>query len=119
MRWLVSVLALLFAALVSAKSAAGDRLLVVLDDVAEKDAYTTFLEDVKGMSAIDVSARLLFERTVLTDTARGMSITYETPKSEDLALFKHGERSYDHVLFLPSKVKGEFQPSPLQSKSKN
>ena len=43
---------------------------------------------------------------LIIDVARGMEITYETPKSEHLALFRLGERTYDHVLFLPSKVKG-------------
>ena len=37
-----------------------------------------------------------------------MDISYETPRSENLALFNLGERTYDHVLFLPTKVKGEL-----------
>lgn len=37
---------------------------------------------------------------------RGFEITYETPKSDQLALFSLGERNYDHILFLPTKVKG-------------
>jgi hypothetical protein len=48
MQWLVSLFVLLLAACASARSAFGNKLLVVLDDVAEKDAYSTFLEDVKG-----------------------------------------------------------------------
>ncbi|KAM0470415.1 hypothetical protein ACHAPX_009945 [Trichoderma viride] len=76
--------ALVYAAAVSAVSTAGNRLLVVLDDVAEKDLYSQFLGDL---------------------TARGYDVSYETPRSEGLALFHLGERKYDHLLFLPSKVK--------------
>ena len=49
----------------------------------------------------------------LTDTmttpplGRGFKISYETPKSESLQLFHLGERTYDHILLLPSKTKGE------------
>ncbi|KAM0247633.1 hypothetical protein ACHAQJ_009773 [Trichoderma viride] len=82
---LLSVAALLYAAAVSAVSTAGNRLLVVLDDVAEKDTYGQFLGDL---------------------TARGFDVSYETPRSEGLSLFHLGERKYDHLLFLPSKVKG-------------
>lgn len=41
--------------------------------------------------------------------ARGFDITYETPKSENVKLFNLGERNYDHVVFLPTKVKGTKQ----------
>ncbi|PTB35700.1 uncharacterized protein TrAFT101_010550 [Trichoderma asperellum] len=77
--------ALVYAAAVSAVSTAGNRLLVVLDDVAEKDLYSQFLGDLTG---------------------RGYDVSYETPRSEGLSLFHLGERKYDHLLFLPSKVKG-------------
>ncbi|KAF7546047.1 hypothetical protein G7Z17_g8697 [Cylindrodendrum hubeiense] len=85
MRSLVSFVLLLFTALVSALSSSGTRLLVVLDAVEEKDAYSTFFTDL---------------------VERGYEITYETPKSEGLSLFEHGERNYDHLIFLPSKIKG-------------
>jgi oligosaccharyltransferase complex subunit beta len=45
---LLSAAALLYAAAVSAVSTAGNRLLVVLDDVAEKDTYGQFLGDLTG-----------------------------------------------------------------------
>jgi oligosaccharyltransferase complex subunit beta len=45
MRSLLSVAVLLFAAIVSAVSTAGDRLLVVADDVADTEAYGKFFED--------------------------------------------------------------------------
>ncbi|KAI2637767.1 Dolichyl-diphosphooligosaccharide-protein glycosyltransferase 48kDa subunit [Hypomontagnella submonticulosa] len=85
MKSLISLFVLLCAALVHAISSSGDRLLVVLEDVAEKETYSKFLGDLEG---------------------RGFQVNYETPKSEGLNLFHLGERSYDHVLFLPTKSKG-------------
>ncbi|KAJ2900347.1 hypothetical protein MKZ38_002480 [Zalerion maritima] len=74
------------AALVHATSSAGSRLLVISDDVAaDKETYSTFLGDVES---------------------RGFDITFEAPKSESLKLFTLGERSYDHILLLPTKGKG-------------
>lgn len=52
MRSLVSFLVLLFAAVARAVSSSGDRLLVVLDDAAEKAAYSKFLGDLEGMSPV-------------------------------------------------------------------
>jgi hypothetical protein len=37
---------------------------------------------------------------------RSYQITYETPKSESLQLFYLGERTYDHIIFFPTKIKG-------------
>ncbi|KAM0342084.1 hypothetical protein ACHAPU_009697 [Fusarium lateritium] len=85
MRSLLSLALFLFAALVSAVSTVGNRLLVVLDNPEDKEAYTTFFRDL---------------------TERGYDVSYETPKSESLSLFEHGERSYDHLVFLPTKTKG-------------
>ncbi|KAI0172640.1 Dolichyl-diphosphooligosaccharide-protein glycosyltransferase 48kDa subunit [Hypoxylon sp. FL1284] len=85
MKSLISFAVLLFAVLAHAISSSGDRLLVVLEDVAEKESYSKFLGDLEG---------------------RGFQINYETPKSEGLSLFHLGERSYDHVLFFPIKSKG-------------
>ncbi|OTA82281.1 hypothetical protein M434DRAFT_401085 [Hypoxylon sp. CO27-5] len=85
MKLLISFVVLLWAALAHAISSSGDRLLVVLDDVAEKESYSKFLSDLDS---------------------RGFQINYETPKSEGLSLFHLGEKSYDHVLFLPTKSKG-------------
>lgn len=50
MRSFLSLVFLLGAALVAAVSNGGSRLLVVLDDVAEKDAYGYFLGDLTGWS---------------------------------------------------------------------
>ncbi len=50
MRSLVSFLLLALVAAVQAISSnGGNRLLVILEDVAEKDGYTKFLGDLEGM----------------------------------------------------------------------
>ncbi|WYZ39343.1 hypothetical protein EsH8_III_001257 [Colletotrichum jinshuiense] len=85
MRSLLSLCLLFLAAAVHAVSVTGGRLLAILDDVAEKEGYSKFLGDLES---------------------RGFTITYETPKSDSLQLFKLGERVYDHVLLFPSKIKG-------------
>ncbi|KAL1872285.1 hypothetical protein VTK73DRAFT_1667 [Phialemonium thermophilum] len=95
MKSLFSLSILLLATLVSAISSAGDRLLAVFDDVAEKSNYSKFLADLEE---------------------RGFKISYETPKSDTLSLFELGERAYDHIIFFPSKIKGlgpNLTPSAL------
>ncbi|KAG5983743.1 hypothetical protein E4U55_007271 [Claviceps digitariae] len=84
MRTILSAVVLLLAAVASAVSTAGNRLLVVLDDVADKDNYKQFFGDL---------------------TERGYQISYETPRSDHVKLFHLGERTYDHLVFLPAKVK--------------
>ncbi|KFY81410.1 hypothetical protein V500_11447 [Pseudogymnoascus sp. VKM F-4518 (FW-2643)] len=85
MRVLLSFLILGLLGIASALSTSGNRLLVVLEELAEKDKYSKFFGDLKG---------------------RGFDITFESPKSDSLALFQLGERAYDHLLILPSKSKG-------------
>ncbi|KAL4904503.1 hypothetical protein BDW74DRAFT_154006 [Aspergillus multicolor] len=89
MRWSPSLLLFGFLAAVNALSSSGNRLLVVLEDTAEKGLYSTLWGDLK---------------------ARGYNLIFESPKSEQLSLFELGERAYDHVLLLPPKSKG-FGPS--------
>ena len=48
MRWLLSFLVLAIAAVASAKSFTGNRLLVVLEEQAEREKYSVFLEDLAG-----------------------------------------------------------------------
>ena len=48
MRWLLSFLVLAIAAVASAKSFTGDRLLVVLEGQVEREKYSVFLEDLAG-----------------------------------------------------------------------
>lgn len=49
MRSLLSVAAVLLAAVANAASSSGDRLLVILEDVAEKAAYSKFFADLEGV----------------------------------------------------------------------
>lgn len=46
---LLSLFVFLFAAVVSAISTSGNRLLVILDDVAEKESYSKFLGDLESL----------------------------------------------------------------------
>lgn len=48
MRSLLNWAVLVFVALATAASTTGNRLLVVMGDVAEKDAYSKFLGDLQG-----------------------------------------------------------------------
>ena len=48
MRWLLSFLVLTIVAVVKAASFTGNRLLVVLDEQAEREKYSVFLEDLTG-----------------------------------------------------------------------
>lgn len=48
MRSLIKLALLLFAVAAAAMSTAGNRLLVVLDNVADQDAYAQFFGDLKG-----------------------------------------------------------------------
>ncbi|KAJ9295163.1 hypothetical protein DTO271G3_6333 [Paecilomyces variotii] len=85
MRWFLSFLLLCFSGAVHALSTSGNRLLVVLEEAAEKDAYSTFWGDLE---------------------ARGFDISFESPKNDKLSLFHLGDRAYDHLLILPPKSKG-------------
>lgn len=42
----------------------------------------------------------------LSLSARGFTLSFESPKSTSLSLFKHGELAYDHLILLPPKSKG-------------
>jgi len=48
----------------------------------------------------------------LRSKARGYKLTFESPKNDKLALFRHGERAFDHILLLPPKSKGRLS-APL------
>jgi len=47
MRWLFSFLALAFVGLVQALSSSGNRLLVVIDEVGDKNKYSKFWGDLE------------------------------------------------------------------------
>ncbi|KAJ4356765.1 oligosaccharyl transferase glycoprotein complex, beta subunit [Didymosphaeria variabile] len=85
MRWLFSFLLLALLGAVQALSSSGQRLLVILDEEAEKEKYSVLLEDL---------------------SSRGFHTTVQSPKADKLSLFRHGERAYDHVILLPAKSKG-------------
>ncbi|KAJ5108523.1 hypothetical protein N7456_005198 [Penicillium angulare] len=85
MRWCLALLICAFVATVNALSSSGSRLLVVLDETTEKSTYSTLWSDLE---------------------ARGYDLSFESPKSDKLSLFEHGERAYDHLLILPPKSKG-------------
>ncbi|KAF2469261.1 Dolichyl-diphosphooligosaccharide-protein glycosyltransferase 48kDa subunit [Lindgomyces ingoldianus] len=85
MRWLSSFLLLVLLGVAQALSSSGRKLLVVLEEAAEKERFGGFFGDLE---------------------ARGFHLTFESPKSTSLSLLKHGERAYDHLLLLPAKSKG-------------
>ncbi|KAI1971940.1 oligosaccharyl transferase glycoprotein complex, beta subunit [Ophidiomyces ophidiicola] len=86
MQWLLSLLVLgIYYGAVQALSSSGSRLLVIQEEASEKQLYSTFWADLES---------------------RGYSITFAAPKNESLSLFKHGVRSYDHLMILPTKTKG-------------
>ncbi|KAL8657973.1 MAG: hypothetical protein Q9226_001383 [Calogaya cf. arnoldii] len=71
---------------VHALSSTGNRLLVVTEDsAADKAKYSAFWSDLES---------------------RGYRLAFEAPKNDKLALFKHGERAFDHILLLPTRSKG-------------
>jgi hypothetical protein len=49
MRWLLSFLLLGLLSIVQAASSSGNRLLVVLEELAEKSKYSKYLGDLEGM----------------------------------------------------------------------
>ncbi|KIV85345.1 hypothetical protein PV11_01047 [Exophiala sideris] len=80
---------LAFLGAVSARSAVGDRLLVVLEDESQKALYSKFWTDLE---------------------ARDFKLSFESPRTEGLSLFRHGQLAYEHLLLTPPKSKG-YGPS--------
>ncbi|KAL8722551.1 MAG: hypothetical protein Q9181_007465 [Wetmoreana brouardii] len=85
MYWLLTLLSLALLGLVQALSSSGNRLLVVTEDSAGKEKYSTFWGDLES---------------------RGYRLSFESPKNDRLSLFQHGERAFDHIIFLPTRSKG-------------
>ncbi|OXG16308.1 oligosaccharyltransferase complex subunit beta [Cryptococcus neoformans Ze90-1] len=75
--------------LVSARSATGDRVLVVLESAVTKDDYSQFWDSLKQ---------------------RGFELTFKEPKSKDADLVKFGEAQYDHLIMFAPTAK-DFSPS--------
>ncbi|MCJ1356830.1 MAG: oligosaccharyl transferase glycoprotein complex, beta subunit [Icmadophila ericetorum] len=85
MRWLFLFSIFTFFLTVHSRSYTGDRLLVVIEEAAEKEKYSQLWGDLEG---------------------RGFTLTFDTIKNDKLALTKHGELAFDHLLLLPPKSKG-------------
>ncbi|RVX68331.1 hypothetical protein B0A52_07334 [Exophiala mesophila] len=87
MRLFSSICVLLFAVsgFVTAKSAVGNRLLVVLEDESQKSLYSKFWADLQ---------------------ARDFELSFDSPRNEQLSLFKHGQLVFDHLILTPPKSKG-------------
>ena len=108
MRWLLSLSLLALVSLAQALSSTGNRLLVVIEEAAEKTKYSQFWGDLEGKSSLQ-SSLFQFDEALLMRfyyLARGYKLTFESPKNEKLSLFLHGERNFDHILLLPPKSKG-------------
>lgn len=104
----------LWGAVVHALSSAGNRLLAILDDVADKDLFSTFWKDLEGEIKLHEgwgwTNWSYFSNSTSSpgDTiGRGYSISFQSPKDQSLSLFKHGERAYDHIALFPLKSKGQ------------
>ncbi|KAI9676043.1 MAG: oligosaccharyl transferase glycoprotein complex, beta subunit [Caeruleum heppii] len=85
MRSFLSLVVLVCVVAVQAISTTGNRLLVVLEETEGKGRFSKFWGDLE---------------------ARGYQLSFESPKNEKLALIKHGERAYDHLILMPPKSKG-------------
>lgn len=50
---------------------------------------------------------MVIQRADVPDTtARDFKLTFESPKNEELSLFRHGELAYEHLILTPPKSKG-------------
>lgn len=90
--------------MVQAASSSGNRLLVVLEELAEKSKYSKYIADLEGTDNLAQAGSTSTD--YMSIAGRGFSLTFESPKSEKVSLFELGERAYDHVLLLPTKAKG-------------
>lgn len=99
----------LFSSVAFAASLTGSRLLVVLEDTEQKASYSQFFGDLEGLFICDAGDAI--ELSALTflcsfPVARGYELKFESPKTEGLSLFNHGEREYDNLILFPPKSKG-------------
>ena len=59
MRWLFSFLFISLLGLVQALSSSGTRILVAIEDAAEKDKYSAFWEDLEGtLTSLRITASI-------------------------------------------------------------
>jgi oligosaccharyltransferase complex subunit beta len=110
MRWSIFSFALTLLGSVSALSSSGNRLLVVLEEAAQKDLYSKLWTDIKGTMKLSQSITNAREHQLMQFIGRGYELSFESPKNDKLSLFYLGERAYDHVLLLPPSSKA-YGPS--------
>jgi oligosaccharyltransferase complex subunit beta len=95
-------LAFLFIVRVNAKSATGDRVLVIHEEDTIQDTFSQFFASLKG-SFPGLGNGVL----ILVD--RGFELSFLNPKKDPGAtLTKFEERLYDHIVLFPQKLKGTF-----------
>ena len=115
MRWLLSYLALALVGacqVCQAVSSTGNRLLIVLEEAAEKDNYSQFWKDLEGEHRLWRLRSIGFNwiwMALSSLTGRGFKLSFESPKNDQLMLFRHGARAYDHLMLLPPKSKGQLR----------
>ena len=112
MRWVISLLLVAYLGLAQALSSSGNRLLVVLEDLSDKGLYSKFFDDLEGKFRTVVLG-LDRARTDFV-AARNFQLTFESPKTESLSLFRHGALAYDHLILPPPKSKGRTTLSLAQ-----
>jgi len=99
------LLALLFIG-VAAKSATGDRVLVIHEDDSVQSEFSQFFDSLTRT----FSPHLCKSDSDL-DLERGYQLTFLSPKRDPSAsLTKYEERQYDHIVLFPQKLKGPFYP---------
>jgi oligosaccharyltransferase complex subunit beta len=106
------LLALSLLHVVLAKSAVGDRLLVVLEDESQKGLYSKFWADLEGMFGRHFVAAVGSHANNICVLARDFKLTFQSPRDESLSLFRHRQLAYDHLLLTPPKSKGEANSRP-------
>jgi len=90
----------LFAQIVSAKSATGNRVLVIHEEDAITTTFSQFFSSMQ-------STYLPSMQDADDGPARGYQLTFLNPKKDPSAtLTKYEERLYDHIVLFPQKLKG-------------
>lgn len=69
MRWLVYSCLLALLALVQALSSSGNRLLVVIEEAAEKEIYSHFWDDLEGIRLILFASIVIANLTIQSSRA--------------------------------------------------
>lgn len=98
--WLVLTVTLCLA-----RSAFGDRVLVVLDVLTEESSYSHFFDSLRRKLSL-IQASTGYRADNISITERGFQLTLrETSKGPEL--FQEGEPAFDHVLFFSRTCKRE------------